>query len=52
MDPIVDNPTFLMVILFVYFVAEATLDPQCENWGVFSRFDLYSLCSSLELHRG
>jgi hypothetical protein len=47
MDPIFDDPAFLMVVLFVYFVAKATLGPQCKNFG----YDLYSLCSSLELHR-
>jgi hypothetical protein len=51
MDPIFDNLAFLTIVLFVYFVAKATLDPQCENWGIFSGFNLQSLCSGLELHR-
>jgi hypothetical protein len=51
MDPIVDNLAFLKVALFVYFVAKAMLDPQCENWGEFSESDLHSLYSGLELHR-
>jgi hypothetical protein len=51
MDPIVDNPTFLMVFWFVYSVVKAIRDPQCENWDVASDCDLYSLCSGLELHR-
>jgi hypothetical protein len=51
MDPIVDNPVFLTVVLFIYFVAKVMLDPQRENWGVFSRYNLHSLCSDLKLHR-
>jgi hypothetical protein len=51
MDPIVDNPACLTVVLFVYFVAKALLDSQCEKWGVFSRSDLHSFYSGLKLHR-
>jgi hypothetical protein len=51
MDPIVDKPTFLMDVLFVYFVVKVIRDPQCENWNVSSDCDLHSLCSGLELHR-
>ena len=51
MDPIIDNPTFLMVFLFVYSVVKAIHDPQCENWDVASHCDLHSLCSGLKLHR-
>jgi hypothetical protein len=36
MDPINDNPTFLMVALFVYFVAKATLDPNVKIEIYFS----------------
>jgi hypothetical protein len=50
MDPIFDDPAFLMVVLFVYFVAKATLDLQYENWDVFSACNLHSFCSGLELH--
>jgi hypothetical protein len=50
MDPIVDNPTFFTVFLFVYSVVKAICDPQCENWDVSSDCDLHSLYSGLELH--
>jgi hypothetical protein len=51
MDPIVDNPAFLMVFLFVYSVVKAIRDPQCENWDVSSNYDLHNLCSGLKFHR-
>jgi hypothetical protein len=50
MDPFFDNPACLMVFLFVYFVAKATLDPQCENWDVSFDCDPHSLCTNIELH--
>ena len=50
MDPIFDNLAFLMVVLFVYFVAKAMLNPQCENWDVSFDCDPCSICSGLELH--
>ena len=56
-DPILNNPTFSMVIFFVYFAAKTTLDPQFENWDVFSNYDFHSgsgfepqRCSGFELY--
>jgi hypothetical protein len=51
LDPIIDNPAFLMVFLFVYSVLKAIRDPQCENWDVASDCDLHCLCNGLELLR-
>jgi hypothetical protein len=51
MDPIVDNPAFLMVFWFVYSVVKAIRNLQCENWNVASDCDLHNLCSSLKLHK-
>jgi hypothetical protein len=51
MDPIVDNPIFLMVFLFVYSVVKAIRDPQSENWDIAFDCDLHNLCSGLKLYR-
>jgi hypothetical protein len=51
MDPIVDNPAFLMVIFFVHFIAKAMFDPEYEIWDIFYGCDLHSLYSGLELYR-
>jgi hypothetical protein len=50
MDPIIENLAFLMVVLFVYFVAKTMLDLQCKSWNIFSGYNLHSPCSNLELH--